>query len=191
MDDVRLQRERESACQTPAQPRAGVETFAMFGRVEPLPLQPQVVLEPGAVKQPLQPRLVGAIEGERLALNRRQQSMGTGAVGPGRRAGAGRVERAEDERRAPALDRQRQHRPHQLECRVAAEALVGEHAGGERDAVAQLDARFTARGGAEDRLPFARTGCGTRCCRRRRSRPRQPRAPVARAPVRPASRRTR
>ena len=81
MNDVNLQRQRERMGETPLQASAAVEALAVLGGVDTLPVQPQVVLETGTLKEPLQPGLVRAIEGEPLALNRREQSMRTGAIG--------------------------------------------------------------------------------------------------------------
>ena len=113
VNDVYLQRQRERMGETPLQASAAVEALAVLVSVDTLPVQPQVVLETGTLKEPLQPGLVRAIEGEPLALNRREQSMRTGAIGTGGVPGAWRVERSEDESRAPAPHGQRQHRPHQ------------------------------------------------------------------------------
>ena len=191
MDDVQLQRKGEDARRVASAAELRRRAVRGVGRVETLPLQPQVVLEPGAVKEPLQSRLVWAIEGEPLPLNRRKQSMRTGAIGTWRRAGARRVERwPEDEGRAPASYGQRQHRPHQLEggdrCQSA----------GWRTRRQRAARRCRARFGLHRAQPCRRsslprrTGCGTRCCRRRRSRPRRPTAPAGRAPLGATSLRT-
>jgi len=46
----------------PGQASAAVEALAVLGSVDTLPVQPQVVLETGTLKKPLQPGLVRAIE---------------------------------------------------------------------------------------------------------------------------------
>jgi hypothetical protein len=80
--------------------------------------------------------------------------MRPGAIGTGRHPGARSVERSEDEGRAPAPHRQRQYRPHQLEGRFTAEALVRVDSGGKADPVTELYARLAARRHAENRLAF-------------------------------------
>ena len=156
MDDVGLEREGEEAVPAPIEARTGVEPLAMVRRVQPLPLQPQVVTEAVAVEQPLQPRLVGAVEGQRLALHGREQTVGAGSIGTGGSAGARSVESAEQEPGAVAPHGQRQHRPHQLERRLAAEPQVAEGTSRDRRAIAEIEARLGAGGGAEDRLPLAK-----------------------------------
>src|SRR5688500_6022737 len=115
MNDVCLQWQCERRGDAPQQAGAAVEALAVLGGVETLPLQPDVVIETGALKEPLQSGLERTVEGEPLPLNRREQSMRPGAIGTGRHPGARSVERSEDEGRAPAPHRQRQYRPHQLE----------------------------------------------------------------------------
>ena len=56
---MHLQRQRQRSGETPLQASAAIEALAVFGRVDTLPVQPQVVLETGTVKEPLQPRLIG------------------------------------------------------------------------------------------------------------------------------------
>src|SRR5688500_15650663 len=97
MDDVGLQGKGEEAVPAPIEARAGIEPLAMFGGVQPLPLQPEVMTETVAFEQPLQPCLVWAIEGQRLALQGRQQTVGAGSIGTGGSAGARSVESAEQE----------------------------------------------------------------------------------------------
>jgi hypothetical protein len=70
----------------------------MLGRVQLLPLQPQVVLQARAGEHPLQAGFVRALESQRLALQWRQQSVWTRAIRSGRIADTRRRQRAEHER---------------------------------------------------------------------------------------------
>src|SRR5215472_11120885 len=85
VDDVELQRERHERAGRPRAVDAAVEAFAMLGRDDALPVDPDAVAQPLAVEVPFETRFVRPLERQRLALERRQQAVRPGAIGPERR----------------------------------------------------------------------------------------------------------
>lgn len=74
---VELQRGRKAHAGAVAR----VEPLAMFGGVEPLPVDPGVVIEARRADEPLETHLLAATEGQRLLLQRWQQIMKRLAIG--------------------------------------------------------------------------------------------------------------
>ena len=87
VDDVNLERDRDPVREAVFAVEAAIEALAMLGGVEPLPLDPHAVRERTSPEVPLQARFVGAIERERLTLQRWQQRVRAAEIGSHRRIG--------------------------------------------------------------------------------------------------------
>ena len=145
---TRIGDERELA------PDAGIEGLAVRLRVELLPVEPELLFDPVAVEEPLEPGLVGTGEREGLPFERRQQLVWATAI-PSRFALAGRVERPEDEMRPTAPEVQRQDRPDRAERVFVTERMVAEDAGPDGDLIIEVDVQEDASLGSQQGLTLA------------------------------------
>ena len=139
----------------------------MFGCVEALPFEPEVMLQVAAVERPGEPGFVRPVESERLALERREQLMRTIPIRSGGRSLVSGGSVPEHERRAPASHGQRQHRPDLLERAFGAKPLVAKAAGRDDHAIVQTQPRPSREPRRRRSFRLRGTDCGIRCCRRR------------------------
>jgi hypothetical protein len=126
----------------------------MLGCVQPLPYDPDLVRKERAIELPLEPCFIRPLEGQRLALERRQQPVEAIAIRSARRRPPTHWKCAEHELGAPPADNESENRPDKIERTLGAEALIAESADRHAHAVVEIDVGLETQRGAEDRLAF-------------------------------------